>query len=371
MTPLDGVLVLDFSTLLPGPMASLLLAEAGAEVIKVERPGQGDDMRGYDPKWGGDSVNFALLNRGKKSLAVDLKNPADRLLLEPLVARADVIIEQFRPGVMQRLGLDYEAVAAINPSVIYCSITGYGQTGQRRNQAGHDLNYIAETGLLNLSMGSAEAPVIPPALIADIAGGAYPAVLNILLALRERDITGHGRHLDISMTDNLFPLMYWALGQGQASGQWPGNGDSLVTGASPRYRLYPAQDGRMIAAAPLEQKFWDTFCDLIQLEPELRDDQRDPGRTARRVAEIIASKPGHAWQAAFAGRDCCCSVVASLEEALQDPHFVERGVLAKRIRNPAGEEMSALPVPIADAFRDGDAAGASPLLGESNPLLTP
>lgn len=370
MSPLDGVLVLDFSTLLPGPMASLLLAEAGAEVIKIERPGQGDDMRGYDPKWGGDSVNFALLNRGKESLALDLKNDADRLLLAPLIARADVVIEQFRPGVMDRLGLGYETIAAANPRAIYCSITGYGQTGPRRSQAGHDLNYIAETGLLNLSMGSAAEPVIPPALIADIAGGAYPAVLNILLALRERDLTGQGRHLDISMTDNLFPLMYWALGEGQSTGQWPGNGDSLVTGASPRYRLYPAADGRMIAAAPLEQKFWETFCDVIGLEPALRDDQRDPGRTVGRVAEIIASKAGHVWQAAFAGRDCCCSVVASLEEALQDQHFIDRGILSKRISNPAGEEISALPVPIAEAFRAGGPARAAPPLGESNPWLT-
>ena len=169
MRPLDGLLVLDFSTLLPGPMATLLLAEAGAEVIKIERPGTGEDMRAYAPAWGRDGVNFAMLNRGKKSIALDLKNPEDRASLEPLIKRADVLVEQFRPGVMKRLGLDYETVIQLNPKLVYCSITGYGQHGPKRNQAGHDLNYIGDSGMLGLSMGSPEQPVIPPALIADIA----------------------------------------------------------------------------------------------------------------------------------------------------------------------------------------------------------
>src|ERR1700712_5629768 len=191
MRPLEGTLVLDFSTLLPGPMATLLLAEAGAEVVKIERPGSGEDMRGYAPKWGRDSANFALLNRGKTSLALDLKSAVDRQRLQPLLERADVTVEQFRPGVMARLGLDYESVAAINPGVIYCAITGYGQTGPKRDQAGHDLNYIGDAGLLGLAMGNG---VVPPALVADIAGGAYPAVINILLALNQRERTGLGRY---------------------------------------------------------------------------------------------------------------------------------------------------------------------------------
>ncbi len=145
MRPLEGVFVLDFSTLLPGPMSTLLLAEAGAEVVKVERPVSGEEMRSYTPKWGRYSINFALLNRGKKSIAVDLKDARDRERLQPLIERADVIVEQFRPGVMTRFGLDYESVMKINPKVIYCSITGYGQTGPKRDIAGHDLNYIGDT----------------------------------------------------------------------------------------------------------------------------------------------------------------------------------------------------------------------------------
>jgi crotonobetainyl-CoA:carnitine CoA-transferase CaiB-like acyl-CoA transferase len=188
--PLDGCLVLDFSTLLPGPIATLLLVEAGAEVIKIERRDGGDDMRHYDPKWGDDSVNFALLNRGKKSVALNLKDPKDLEKLYPLIRRADVLVEQFRPGVMSRLGLGYLEVSALNPKLIYCSITGYGQDGPKRATAGHDLNYLGDTGLLALSMGGAKNPVVPPALIGDIAGGSYPAVINILLALEARRKTG-------------------------------------------------------------------------------------------------------------------------------------------------------------------------------------
>ena len=250
MQPLEGLLVLDFSTLLPGPCASLLLADAGARVVKIEKPGKGDEMRSYEPKVGEDSINFSMLNRGKQSLAIDLKAPDSLARLRPLIERADVLIEQFRPGVMERLGLGYEVVRRINPQLVYCSITGWGQTGPKAGNAGHDLNYLAETGVLGLSGGAAGEPVLPPILAADIAGGAYPAVMNILLALMRRDRTGCGSYLDVSMADNLFTFMYWGLGNGFALGRWPGCGDEIVTGGSPRYQIYPTADGRYLAAAP-------------------------------------------------------------------------------------------------------------------------
>jgi alpha-methylacyl-CoA racemase len=364
MQPLEGILVLDFSTLLPGPMATLLLAEAGAEVVKVERPA-GEEMRSYRPRWGRESVNFALLNRGKKSLALDLKSPEDRRRLEPLLARADVIVEQFRPGVMARFGLGHPEIEKINPRVIYCSITGYGQDGPKRDVAGHDLNYIGDTGLLALSMGDTERPVVPPALIADIAGGAYPTVINVLLALQQRARTGRGCRLDISMAANLFPFTYWALGNGLAAGMWPGNGTDLVTGGSPRYRLYPTVDGKIAAAAPLEQKFWDEFCDIIELDPSLRDDARDPDATARAVAAAIRAKTAEEWRGRFAGRDCCCSIVATLKEALADPQFRDR--FSHVLANEAGARIPALPMPIADGFRTpADRAQSAPALGAHN-----
>jgi alpha-methylacyl-CoA racemase len=365
MRPLEGVLVLDFSTLVPGPLATLLLAEAGAEVIKVERPGRGDEMRSYEPRLEDESVNFLLLNRGKKSIAVDLKSQAGREKLRPLLERADVLVEQFRPGVMDRLGFGYEAVATINPRIVYCSITGYGQSGPLRDAAGHDLNYIAKTGLLALSMGTPETPVVPPALIADIAGGAYPAVMNILLALRERYITGTGRRLDVAMTDNLFTFMYWAQGAGLATGTWPGNGADLVTGGTPRYRLYPTADGRMVAAAPIEQRFWDTFCDIIGLDPRWRDDGRDPAGTTAEVARVIGSRDAAAWEAVFEGKDCCCCVVRGLEEAFGDPHFGSRGLFSHDVKH-AGASIGALPVPIDRGFRGPPRALETPELGQHN-----
>src|SRR6185312_2140803 len=269
--PLAGVRVLDFTTLLPGPMATLLLAEAGAEVIKLERPG-GEDMRAYPPFWGKDGASFALLNRGKKSITADLKDDATRERVLVLADTCDVVIEQFRPGVMDRLGLGYEALRRRNPRLVYCAITGYGQNGPRRDRAGHDLNYIGDAGLLSLSSGPPGSRVVPPALMADIAGGAYPAVMNILLALRQRDLTGEGAYLDVSMADNMFPFMFWALGNGFAANAWPQNSDQLLSGGSPRYHLYETRDGKIAAVAALEQKFWLTFTRAIGLETDYIDD---------------------------------------------------------------------------------------------------
>lgn len=361
--PLTGTLVLDFSTLLPGPMATLLLAEAGAEVYKIERPGTGEDMRAYAPQWGRDSVNFAMLNRGKKSLALDLKNKEHIARLMPLLKKCDVVIEQFRPGVMDRLGLGYEAVRKLNPRVIYCSISGYGQTGPKRDVAGHDVNYMGDSGLLGLSLGTPEHPVLPPALIADIAGGTYPAVVNILLALKDRDRTGAGTHIDIAMADGVMPFTYWALGQGQATGKWPGSGDSLTTGGGPRYRLYATKDGRFLAAGAIEQKFWEGFCAAIGLDKPLVDDTKDPAATIKRVTQIVASKTAAEWRPILAKADCCCTIVASLDEAMADPHFQARGLFSEKIRNEAGAEMVALPVSIAPQFRArrGEVVGHAPL----------
>ena len=367
MQPLAGIVVLDFSTLLPGPLATLLLAEAGAEVIKIERPGTGDDMRGYAPKFGGDSVNFALLNRGKRSIAIDLKAAGAVQQLLPLIRQADVVVEQFRPGVMDRLGLGYESVSRVNPRLIYCAITGYGQSGPRASTAAHDLNYAADSGMLSLAAGADGSPVPPAALVADIGGGTYPAVVNILLALRERDRSGRGCKLDIAMADNLFTFMYWAMGDGLTAGRWPQPGKALVTGGSPRYNVYRTRDDRFIAAAPLEEKFWRTFCDVIGLPEQHRGAAAAPQDVIREVAGRIAGKTADEWRAAFAGKDLCCNVVASLAEALADPHFRGRG-LFDRTLTAEGGQIAALPVPIAPAFR-GVAGAGYPALGEANSML--
>ena len=359
--PLDGTLVLDFSTLLPGPFATLMLAEAGAKVVKIERVGSGDEMRGYEPRLGADSANFQVLNVGKDSIAIDLKAKDAFDRLKPLVAQADIVVEQFRPGVMDRLGFGYEALRAVNPRLIYCAITGWGQSGPKSTIAAHDLNYMAEAGLLGLSCGSDGAPVLPPVLVADLAGGAYPAVVNILLALLKRDRTGQGAYLDIAMGENLLPLAYWGLGNGFVARQWPGSGDALVTGGSPRYQIYRTSDGRYLAAAPIEDRFWTNFCDLIGLAPEWRCAGADPDEAKRAIAAIIAGRSADDWMETFKGHDVCCSIVASLQDAAADPHFAARGSFSREV-TVADASLPVLPTSIAPCFRR-QAISAAPRLG--------
>lgn len=361
--PLQGVRVLDFSTLLPGPMCSLLLAEAGAEVVKIERPG-GEDVRRFKPfAKSGYSASFAILNRGKKGLVADLKSDEGRNAAWQIVERADVLVEQFRPGVMERLGFGYEAVRKRNPKIIYCSISGYGQKGPRREEAGHDLNYIGATGLLSLAPGPADRPVVPPALIADIGGGTFPAVTNILLALLARQKNGEGTHIDIAMSDAMFMFAWYALATFHTSGRNPGPGELRHNGGSARYQLYPTSDGNIVACGALEQHFWDAFVKVIALPPELADDERDPHKTAGAMREIIAARPASHWGPLFEEADCCVTIVATLEQALGDPHFVERGLFAHRVSAPDGEEFPALPVPIAPSLRVEDKVRPFPPLG--------
>ena len=360
MQPLSNIKVLDFTTLLPGPLATLILAEAGADVLKIERPGTGDDMRSFPPAIAGESVLFALLNRGKRSLALDLKAADAWSILEPLVQGADVLIEQFRPGVMDRLGLGYDRLSQINPRLVYCSITGYGQDGPKAQTVGHDLTYLAEAGVL----AQARLGPVPPVLAADIAGGAYPAVMNILLALRQRDTAGRGCRLDIAMAEQSLTFAVGGLAELWTAGRSPAPGGWLLTGGSPRYQVYATSDGQWVAAAPLEEKFWQRFCQLIGLPAELCDDRRDPEATRAGVARRIAAAPAGHWRRLFVGEDVSAAVVATLEEAVADPQIVARGVLAHRL-TVAGREIPALPVPVAPDFRRPAETKPAPDLGKT------
>ena len=339
---LVGLKVVDFSTLLPGPLAGLMLAAAGAKVWKIERPG-GEDMRRMGAAPDGISLVWRMLNAGKEILELDLKQAADRTRLEPLLAEADVVIEGFRPGVMDRLGLGPAALAARFPRLICCSITGYGQTGPLADRAGHDLNYLAESGILALGQQGSGGPVVPPLLAADIAGGAYPAVINILLALEQRRRTGRGVRLDIAMSRNLLPFAWWAIAEALATGGWPGSGDALLTGGSPRYQVYRTRDGRWLAAAPLEERFWEAFCAAIELPEPLR--RSTDARTVRdEVAARILARTAAEWERRLAPLDACCSVVATLAEALGRPPFKDE--------LPTGTATRpTLPLPIAPALR--------------------
>jgi alpha-methylacyl-CoA racemase len=265
-----------------------------------------------------------------------------------------VVIEQFRPGVMTRLGLGYEEMKKLNPALVYCSITGYGQEGPKADKAGHDLNYQGDSGLLSLGGDATGKPVIAPGLIADIGGGTLPALVNILLALRRAEATGEGCRLDISMSDNLFCWAWWALA-GIAGGQEaPTGGKALLTGGSPRYQIYRTKDGRHLAVAALEERFWQRFCALLGLTEDA---------TVEEVSKCISSKESKYLYGILEKEDCCCSMVATLEEALTDPHFQARGLFLARLRAEGGEAM-ALPVPLAPALRAAPEAKSAPGLGE-------
>ncbi len=283
--------------------------------------------------------------------------------MTPIIQKADVLIEQFRPGVMDRLGLGYAAVHDINPRLVYCSITGWGQYGPKSQEAAHDLNYMAETGLLGLAKGADGAPVLPPILAADIAAGSYPALINILLALRQREKTGQGVHLDVAMGENLFSMAYWGLGNGFGAGEWPKSGEETVTGGSPRYQIYRTSDHLYVAAAPLEEKFWNNFSNLIDLPEPLRKADAPQREVTAAVAALIGQKTAAEWEAVFRGHDVCCSIVRSLESAVRDAHFKARNVFNPEIA--AGSvTIPALPVPISAAFRGAPAVLSAPQLGE-------
>jgi alpha-methylacyl-CoA racemase len=312
--PLDGVRVLDLSSLLPGPLATLLLSQAGADVIKVERPGQGDEMRGYEPRLGTASANYAVLNGGKRAVAIDLKSADGVNRVLDLAREADVVVEQFRPGVADRLGIGYQAVRAVNEDVIYCSITGFGATGHRAASAGHDLTYLAESGLLRVVADSAGSPVLPFSVIADIAAGTYPALVNILLALYRRDRCGAGDHLVVSMTHNLQVFSYGYFATHQVTGRWPEPNRELLTGGSPRYRFYRTADGRYVACAALEDRFWRRLLEILELT-EYEEERGREDEAAAAVATAFASRPAEHWQSLLVDEDVCVAVVATLADA--------------------------------------------------------
>lgn len=344
LLPLSKIKVVDFTTLLPGPLCTLMLAEAGADVLKIERPGVGDEMREQGPKIGDKSAAFLQLNRGKRSLVKDLKHPRDQEDVRELVRDADVVVEQFRPGVMKRLGLDYESARLLNPRIIYCSITGYGQTGANALKPGHDINYLAEMGMLSLT--AEPKPTIPLAPVADIAGGSYPAFMNIVLALLNRQNTGRGCYIDISMAHTLIPLMYSAYAR-TVLGVKTTNEDLGYMGGSPRYQLYETADGRYLAVAAYEDKFWAQFCAAAGLNSSASHED---------VKNRIAMETSDSWETLFEGKDVCCSVVVTPAEARANGFWSA----SKQTVSSDNARVPALTIPIVDDLKTTEQDRSAP-----------
>jgi len=312
MRPLDGLVVLDLSRLLPGAAATMQLANFGAEVIKIEEPERGDYGRWLPPYLEGEGSVFHMVNRGKKSVALDLKNDGGREAFLKLAATADVVVESFRPGTMQRLGLGYETLRALNQRIVYVSITGYGQEGPWAPLAGHDINYMALGGALDLNRAGDGTPAIPGIQVADLAGGAMQAVTGILLALAARAKTGHGQAVDVSMVDGVAWLLPVALGLHAAKGATPSPGDGVLTGRYACYRLYQAADGRWIAVGALEPKFWQALCRALGCDQFAADQFAEGPRREEIIAElarIFRTRPAEEWFELLRPADVCVTPV--------------------------------------------------------------
>ncbi|GAB4175219.1 MAG: CaiB/BaiF CoA-transferase family protein [Rhodocyclaceae bacterium] len=328
--PLAGVRVLDLSRLLPGPMASLQLADLGADVIKIEDPGAGDYARSMGARPGETSALFRLLNRNKRALRLDLKRPEGVAVLLRLARDAHVLIEGFRPGAMERLGLGYARLASEVPRLVYCSISGYGADGPWALRAGHDINYIGLAGVLDQIGAAGGPPVVPNFQIGDLLGGAAAAVGGILAALLDARSSGRGRHVDVSMTDAVLSQAVFAAAGLLLRGASPPRGGDLLSGGVPCYGVYETADGRHLAVGALERKFWSRLCAILG-RPDLEVfhlESGERGAFARaELAALFRARPLAHWTELFEREDCCVSPVLTIEEALAQPHFRQRGTV--------------------------------------------
>ena len=346
--PLSGVRILDLSRLLPGPFASLVLADLGADVVKVEDPRGGDPLRGLAPPAspGGDSAAFQALNRNKRSLALDLAVPAGRGAFLRLCDGADAVIESFRPGVMDRLGIGWDVLHARNPRLVLCSLTGYGQTGPRAGAAGHDLDYLAAAGVLSLSGPAGAAPIPPCVQVADLAGGAWPAAAGILAALLGRRTSGQGAHLDVSMTEGALALLAPHLAIAVSRGRPLERGREPLLGGTACYAVYRTQDGRFVALAALEPKFFAGFCAAVG-RPELAARQWEAGGQGPRVEldRIFASRTFAAWSRFATEHDVCLAPVLEGDEPRSDPQLAARGAFLEQDAGQ-GAAVAAVDTPV-------------------------
>lgn len=365
--PLHGLRVLDLTRLLPGPLATQHLADYGAEVIKIEDTGAGDYARTMGAMNGATSYFYQVVNRGKKSLRLDLKNEAGRALFLRLVATADVVVEGFRPGVMDKLGLGYDTLAEAKPAIVYCSISGYGQTGPYAQRAGHDINYLGYSGVLDQIGVAGGPPAIPNLQIGDLLGGSLSALLGLLVAVIDAKATGRGRHVDVAMTDAALAHAIFPLVEVLAHGGVRPRGKDLLTGGAPCYGVYETADGRHMAVGALEEKFWLLVCDTLG-RPDLKAAHlaigADGTRARNEIAAIFRGRTQAEWVAIFDAVDCCVTPVLRLEESLANAHIAARGMVVE----VGGVRQFAPPVRLSE-FEPGAATPAPEAGGNGDEIL--
>ena len=333
---LYGITVIDLSRLLPGPYCSMILADHGARVIAVE-----------DKRFLADGLFFNLINRNKEHMSLNLKTEKGREIFYRLIEKADVLLEGFRPGVVDRLGVGYESVKQANPKIIYCSITGYGQNGPFRDRVGHDVNYLSYAGVLDLIGEKDHPPAIPGVQIADIAGGGMNAAIGILLALVARQNTGQGQYIDISMTDGMVGFLPAALFFRQLTGQEPRRADGLLSHRYACYNTYETADGRYLSIGAVENRFWKQLCDTLEIPeyaPLQYDDQRRE-EILQYMRTTFKQKTLEEWDAILADLDICWGIIQSTKEVLEDPLFLERETVVE-IEGQDGKKSKTLGVTV-------------------------
>jgi alpha-methylacyl-CoA racemase len=356
---LEGIRVLDLSRLLPGPFLTMILADLGADVVKIEDPTAGDYMRRAPPQKGGMSGRYLAVNRGKRSVVLDLKSSAGHAAMLRMAAHADVVVESFRPGVMDKLGVGYAALSQVNPRIVMCSVSGFGQSGPYTHRAGHDLGYLAIAGVLAMGGQADGAPMMPGVQIADLAGGALWGATAILGALVRRHRTGTGAFLDISMTEGALALLSAELGNVDC-GAHPTRGTANLNGGLACYNIYRTKDDRYLAVGALEPKFWLALnaavgrpTTVAELIPEAPVQAKARGE----LAAIFATRTAAEWQAVLATSDCCVEVVTEMDELADHPLHQAREVFfsfdagpgigqVRQARTPLGAPKSPRPPPL-------------------------
>lgn len=350
--PLRGVSVLDLSRLLPGPYCTLILSDLGARVDKIE-PLEGDALRWLSPLRGGMGRRFAALNRDKRSLCLDLKHPAGRDALLRLVPRYDVIVEGFRPGVMERLGLGYATLTAANPRLVVCSLSGYGQTGPDRTRAGHDLGFQALAGTLAMTGQQDGPPVMPGAQLADLAGGGLWGALGVLAALHAAQTTGRGEHVDLSLCEGTLALLLPEIACLADEEPPPRRGETPLTGGLAAYGIYATRDGRHLAVAALEPKFWLAFNQAIERPAEAGEvgaSRKEQERIRREIESILITRTLDEWLAVLQPLDVCVEPVLEVAALSQHPQHRARRVFfsldgVEQVRTPLAGDQDHRPAP--------------------------
>ena len=330
MQALSNLKILDFTTLVPGPFATMMLADLGADVLRVESPTRPDMIRAMGPFSDGMSTTHAVLNRSKRSIGLDLKNPAAVGMVKKLVASYDIIIEQFRPGVMDRLGVGFETLREINPKLIYCSITGYGQTGPNRDRAGHDNNYLSLSGLNGYSGRDGIRTPIMGVPLADLAGGSLHSVVGILAAVNQRTQTGIGQHVDISMTDAIFGMNSMFGSNFLAGNEEPKPGTTTLNGGT-FYDYYLTADGRNLSIGSLEPQFFSQLCVTLGLESFIGLGSQQNAESQQKFKQLleatIVTKSLAEWVDIFKDKDACVEPVLTLAEACESDHIQQRDLI--------------------------------------------